>query len=525
MNPDKEILNDRLLSDPDRIRQILTPIDRSSTIYPDSIHRTAEYTFLIARLHDVRQLLIIGASPDNCGRSGEPASSDDLFASFSGKTCTLDGLIIKCCPLSVDNSLQLRKVFPFTNPVALAGRDVTIGLGDRLGLASPGHIRVMKRYKAAPVLAQQSIRELNLTGATFADVLAAAVWAVFQEGYADGYGADGDHLKTAAEVQLALASGFTMITLDCSEQIDNTVTGLADDEVDARYVLLDPDVRRHYESLYDNRVIMLDDSVDIRYAPADLKRIVLIYHLAILHAISIYTRVIKPDERTIDFELSIDETLTATSPESHYLVAAELIAAGVRISSLAPRFYGEFQKGVDYRGNLKRFTAEFDVHARIARHLGYRISVHSGSDKFSVFPIIGSLTGGRFHLKTAGTNWLEAMCVIAAVHPALYRRMHAYALLHLDEARKYYHVSCDTAQIPALDTLTDDELILYFRQNDSRQLIHITYGLLLQARGDDGSWLFRDEFYETLEKHETEYFDRLIKHIGRHLVALGLQEA
>ena len=71
-------------------------------------------------------------------------------------------------------------------------------------MASPGHIRLIKGKNIFPVLAQQSVRELTLTNRTFDDVLASAVWAVFQEGYRDGYGADGDHLKTAGEVKGAL---------------------------------------------------------------------------------------------------------------------------------------------------------------------------------------------------------------------------------------------------------------------------------------------------------------------------------
>lgn len=524
---DPKNTTDAVQADPQWIRQILGDCDPDCYLYPDSVHLAGPAVFCLARLHTRKQLVVFapGKSLDQSGRPTGDLAMAGIIAGLSGETQIIGQVALKFCPLTVANSLLLRQAFPFTNPVSLADRAVTIGLGDRLGLASPGHIRVIKTCQAAPVLAQQSIRELNLTGRTYADVLAAAVWAVFQENYTDGYGADGDHLKTEAEVRLALDHGYTMITLDCSEKIDNTAVDLPDDAVDSRYAGLDGVIRNHYEALYGGRSIALDPQTEIHFTTGELKRIVLVYHQAILHARDIYTNVIKPENRQVDFELSIDETLTATSPESHYLVAAELAAAGVRISSLAPRFYGEFQKGVDYRGDIGRFTAEFDIHVRIARYFGYRISVHSGSDKFSVFPVIGALTDGCFHLKTAGTNWLEAMCVIAEVAPDLYRRMHAYALSHLDEARRYYHVSCDPANIPALDTVPDRELAGYFAQDDSRQLIHITYGLLLQAKNDDGSWLFRDEFFAVMDQFESTYMDRLARHIGRHLRELGLLAA
>ena len=75
------------------------------------------------------------------------------------------------------------------------------------------------------------------------------------------------------------------------------------------------------------------------------------------------------------------------------------------------------------------------MHAEIADHFGYKVSVHSGSDKFAVFGIVGKYTKGRYHVKTAGTNWLEAVRVIAEVAPDLYRKMHLFALNNLNEAK------------------------------------------------------------------------------------------
>jgi hypothetical protein len=205
-------------------------------------------------------------------------------------------------------------------------------------------------------------------------------------------------------------------------------------------------------------------------------------------------------------------------------VASELIAGGVEITSLAPRFCGEFQKGIDYIGDINQFTVEFTQHVRIADYFGYKISVHSGSDKFSVFPAVGRVTGGRYHLKTAGTNWLEAVRIIAAKNPQLYRRMHRFAVKHLDEARKYYHISADPANIPDIDKLSDSELPGLMDMIDSRQVLHITYGLLLLAKNDDGTNQFKDEIYDTLVKNENEYAAALVRHIGRHLSELGIMK-
>ena len=159
---------------------------------------------------------------------------------------------------------------------------------------------------------------------------------------------------------------------------------------------------------------------------------------AVEHTANVFHDVIEKCGRPIDFEMSIDETSCTTTPEAHLFVAKELEKRGVAVTSLAPRFCGEFQKGIEYKGDIEQFTREFSAHVEIAKKYGYKISVHSGSDKFAVFPVIGQRSGGVYHLKTAGTNWLEALRVIAAKEPGLFREICAFALANLAEAKKLY---------------------------------------------------------------------------------------
>jgi hypothetical protein len=203
-------------------------------------------------------------------------------------------------------------------------------------------------------------------------------------------------------------------------------------------------------------------------------------------------------------------------------VASELARRNVKFATIAPRFCGEFQKGVDYIGDLAQFEAELAVHAAIARHFGYKLSIHSGSDKFSVFGLIGRHTQGRFHVKTAGTNWLEAMRVAATADPALYRQVHAFALSAFPAATKYYHVTTNLANIPPLDMLADAELPRLFEQNDARQLVHITYGQILGAKDAAGKPLFAfaDRLYKLWRENADLYAERLDAHIGKHLALL-----
>jgi len=430
---------------------------------------------------------------------------------FTGEK--LAGGMIKA-PLSHENADVLRKLFPFTSPSRVLGKERSFGLGDRLGIATPGHIKLFEKYDAYPVFAQQSIRELNLTNRTYENVLDAASFAVFREGFKKEWGADGDHLKTADDIQYALSLGFTMITLDCSEHIRNDINAANA-----------PSLPREISEKYIGKKFDIGEGVTLNFTEEELCVINGIYGKAIAFAVDMYRRFFSNGKYNADFEISIDETSTPTTPLQHYFVARELIDAGVSFATIAPRFCGEFQKGVDYSGDLDQFNKEIKIHAIIARHFKYKLSIHSGSDKFSVFPAIGKETRNIFHVKTAGTNWLEAMRVVAQVDPCLYREIHKYALSVFDEARKYYHVTTNLGNIPDVDSLSDEELPKLFENNDSRQLIHITYGLILTKKNPGGgdTFTFRDKLYGLWQKHEDLYNQALFRHIGKHLDLLGVK--
>ena len=463
-------------------------------VYPKSVNKSGDATVFMAEVDGVDYLVCT-----------------DAFIGLEGEIN--DG--IQLAPLNHANANALRKAFAFTAPVSVLGYPASMGLGDRLGIATFGHIRLFDEYDVMPVFAQQSIRELDLTERTYEDVLDSVTFAVFREGYKKGFGADGDHLKKASDVEYALGLGYTMITLDCSEHIRNDVDGLSLAEVEAQYVQ-----DKALEVLYLGKKFDLGEGVVLEFSKEEFMRIQLIYGKAIDFAASIYDSYFANGKSKADFEVSIDETATPTTPLQHFFVANELIRRGVKPATVAPRFCGEFQKGVDYIGDLNQFDEEMVVHAVIARHFGYKISVHSGSDKFSAFPSIGKHTQGVFHVKTAGTNWLEAMKVIAMKAPAFYREIHKFALENFSEATKYYHVTTDLSKIADIDTLSDAQLPDYFNYNDPRQLIHITYGLILSKKDADGKYVFRDRLYKLWRDNAQAYSDALYSHIGRHLQLL-----
>lgn len=466
--------------------------------YPSSITDVQGDQLLMCKISGTKKIVAYG--------------NGEVFSALVGSLITNN---IKLCPLTHINRLVLNRYLPYTTPTAFGNQIATFGVGDRLGLATSGHIHSMKNSRVKPILAQQSKRELNLTGRNYEQVLDDVCFAVFQEGYQGGFGADGDHLKQIVEIEDALECGYTMITLDCSEKIGRGIEGINSAELLKKYECLPLDYRQRVESYFLNKNLNIGREV-YSFTKEDLVKCVLIYRDAVDFVRKVYFDCLLKVDHTVDFELSIDETESITTAHGHIFVAMELIDLNVAINSLAPRFVGEFQKGIDYIGNLDELEMQMKQHAEIADYFGHKLSIHSGSDKFTVFPMIGKYTNGRLHIKTSGTNWLEAIATIAECKPSLYRQIHKMALKHFDEATSFYHVSADLSQVVDIDETEDKDLIQYLNNNHSRQLLHITYGYVLNDAA------LHEEIYETLKENEDLYNQRLVTHIGRHLTDIGL---
>jgi hypothetical protein len=186
--------------------------------------------------------------------------------------------------------------------------------------------------------------------------------------------------------------------------------------------------------------------------------------------------------------------------------------------SLAPRYIGRFEKGVDYIGDLDAFEKDLAVHAAIARQLGpYKLSLHSGSDKFSLYPIAMRQTRGLVHLKTAGTSYLEALRTIAALDPSLFRAIYVFARERYETDRASYHVSAQLNRAPLPDKVDDRDLPQLLEQLDARQILHVTFGSVLTERAADGQRRFYDQLMRLLRADAEAYAANLKTHFLRHL--------
>ena len=425
------------------------------------------------------------------------------------------------CRLTAANAQHMMDLFPFCKPTSLRERTTTIGMGDRLGLATPGHIRAARAFAVSPVLAQQSVRENDFIGRTFADVVANAAWSVFQEGFETGYGADGDHLKTIDRIDVALDAHMPMVTLDLTEVMRPEVADWSATEVDAAFqAQFDAAERAWLEENYAGKTFELpmdDGGVEtVRLEAAEARRCAVMYGPALDFSKTVNDHLKERTGGAYDLEISIDETTTPTLPAHHLFIAAELRRRDVLVNSLAPRFIGDFQKAVDYIGEVPEFERQFRVHCAIAKRFGgYKISVHSGSDKFAVYPIVGRHTGMRLHLKTSGTSWLEALRVLARVEPALYRRIHAFAVSYYPTALTFYHITADFGAIKALDAVADADLPHFLEDANCRQMLHISYGGILRHPE------LSPALYAALHTHAEAYAQTIEAHFVRHIGLLG----
>ena len=489
-----------------------------ANFYAESIGTWDELGFALLRRSGVKRLLLL-------------SESDSQLRFFQGDRCEIpaigNAVRILLCPLTSGNARALRERVPFLKP-SLPGEGLSVGTGDRLGLATPGHVRAFKGINATPVLAQQSIRELSRTRRSPIEVLDDATWGALQGGYREGFGADADHVKTIDEMNLMLDVGFTMYTVDPGSMVDDTVSGADPGALAARVAALPweflessvEDCRRRYAG---RRIAIsgFSDGILLELGEREMLLAVAKYGHALARIVTLYRYLASRCQRDhYVFEVAVDETDTPTSPAEHFFVASELRRLGVRWQSFAPRFCGEFFKGVDYVGDLSQFRSEFNKHVKIAEHFGgYKLSLHSGSDKFSIYPIVAELAGNAVHLKTSGTSYLEALRAVASLDPPLFREILASARRCYEDERLEYNVKADVRRLIDVDLLRDKDLASVLQQTDTRQICHVTFGSVLNGQCPDGQPSLRDRLIKVVSENEEYYYSLLEAHFRRHLSA------
>jgi hypothetical protein len=421
------------------------------------------------------------------------------------------------CPLNNTNAEALRGRIHWLNPQPL-GLATSFGFGDRLGLATPGHIAAVKGTGIAPIFAQQSVRENERTGRNPQIVLDDAMWAVFEANWKKPWGADADHVKEISDLPSFIEAGYSFYTLDPNQYVDNDahsdqVEILKSKVEDLPWERLDTSLEE-WNNHYLSCLIKLD-GINLKFTEETLLRAAGKYGRAVAHIKAISDHLVE-NVPLFDLEASVDETDTPTSIQEHYFIANELRRLRVPFVSLAPRFIGSFEKGVDYvspygkLGDITEFGKELEKHVAVMHAIGgYKLSIHTGSDKFSIYPSIAEQTQNLVHVKTAGTSYLEALRVVAQVDQRFFREILDFSKNRYETDRATYHVSGELSKVPAAKNISDDSLLEKFNEFDFRQVLHVTYGSVLDQ--------FGIRLNEILETNPALYGNYLKVHFKRHL--------
>ena len=384
---------------------------------------------------------------------------------------------------------NLRKELDFLNPKSCGNRS-SFGFGDRLGITTPAHIDSFKSYSIFPFLAQQSIRELERTGRNMEDVIDDASLGCLESGYKGEWGADADHLKSIEEVKKAEKEGFTMFTLDISDFLN------PNEDIPGIWKEKEKDILRKTYPFG-------------KFTSKIVHELTLTYWKGLEFVKDAYYY-LKDSKKSIDIELSIDESGIPTTPYTHIFILENLRKEGVELQSLAPCFPGRFEKGIDYKGNLREFEESFKAHSEIARYFGgYRLSLHSGSDKLSIYRFMKPYL--PYHVKTSGTSWLEAVFTIAEADFPLFKEIFNIAKENYQKDRLSYSVSASLKLCPAIEEIKKD-MEKASQNHHLRQIFHVTYGSILKK--------LKKDIIDTLLENEDIYYKRVSKHLRKHIVSL-----
>ncbi|MFO1043920.1 MAG: tagaturonate epimerase family protein [Planctomycetaceae bacterium] len=375
----------------------------------------------------------------------------------------------------------------------------SFGVGDRFAHQAKSQLRAFQMIAAdgidvVPVW-NKSNREHTFIGSEPQSVLDAAKHAVKELDWTKGWHIDADHIRLETVDRFIPCSDF--FTIDVADSIGKPA---APGDVQAF-------VDRHPELI--GTISLPGVSAPFTTTRSDVERVTAKYLLAVQDAGKIYRHIIAAKgEGNVIAEVSMDETDAPQTPVELLIILAALADEKIRLQTIAPKFTGRFNKGVDYVGDLIQFEKEFNDDLAVIAHAiqqyglpaNLKLSVHSGSDKFSIYPIIRKSlqrTGAGLHVKTAGTTWLEELIGLAEAGGdglALAREIYAYALDHVDELCAPYAsvIDIDRSKLPSAQTVnswTGPKLASALRHIPShpdfnahvRQLLHVSFKIAAKA--------------------------------------------
>ncbi len=404
----------------------------------------------------------------------------------------------------------------------------SLGVGDRFAhQAKPQLAACMKAADAGVTVVpvwNKSNREHKIVGSEPSGTRAAADAAVRELGWKHSHYVDADHINLETVDRFLAPSNF--FTLDVADAIGRPPqAGVAE-----------AFLRRHPELT--GRIEIAGLAEPLSVSPEQAAAAAAKYLFPVTEASQIY-RKIAANKAAGSFitEVSMDETDCPQTPSELLLILAAIADAGIPIQTVAPKFTGRFNKGVDYVGDVAQFEREFVADLAVIAHAvkyyglpaNLKLSVHSGSDKFSIYDSIRRAlrhAGAGVHVKTAGTTWLEELIGLAEAGPeglSLAKEIYAQAFDHFDELCAPYAavIDIDPARLPSPSQVkgwTAEQYAGALRHDQKnplfnphlRQLLHVGYKIA--AKMGDRYTSMLESCEESISRNVTQnLFDRHIE--------------
>jgi hypothetical protein len=410
----------------------------------------------------------------------------------------------------------------------------SFGMGDRFGHQGKAQLRacVIATSLGADVVPvwNKSNREHSFIGTEPSSLRAEADAAVKALGWERAYHVDADHIRMETVDRFIAPSDF--FTIDVADSI-----GKPANAADVKNF-----VERHPELVGKISIAHIDHPLEI--SRAEVERVADKFLLAVQDAGKIYRHIAAAKgEANFITEVSMDETDSPQTPHELLIIIAALADEKIPLQTIAPKFTGRFNKGVDYVGDVKQFEKEFNedlaVIAFAIQKYGLpatlKLSVHSGSDKFSIYePMRRALKkfNAGVHIKTAGTTWLEELIGLAEAGGdglEIAKEIYAYAIEHVDEFCAPYAsvIDIDKAKLPSAPTVNNwnsEQYVSALRHDQKnplfnpsfRQLLHVSF----KVAAKKGS-----RYLNALQKHEAIIAKNVTENLlERHMKPLLLGE-
>ena len=364
----------------------------------------------------------------------------------------------------------------------------SVGTGDRFGRQGEAQIHAFQILAArgvdASIVWNKSNREHSIIGTEPRDQREAADAAIAATRFSGQYCVDADHIGLQNVDKFIPWCDF--FTIDVADFIGKSASL---ERIEA-FVAAQAGLAGH-------------PTAPVSISPETIRKSAEKYLYAIDEAAKVYARILasKPDGN-FHIEVSMDETDEPQTPAEMAVILAGLAEVGVPVQTIAPKFSGRFNKGVDYVGLVDDFLREFEDDAKVAVWAAkafslpssLKLSIHTGSDKFSLYPGIGKIIkrlGCGLHLKTAGTSWLEEVIGLAEAGGeglSLAKRIYAQAYARYEELSKPYATVIDIsmarlpapAEVNAWDSAAFVSALRHDGRNprynrDLRQLLHVGF--------------------------------------------------